>query len=467
MAKNPTKSNGEPTRIKIPQQGSKPLLVVVDDDGQPVMEHPYYLAWHKATGTFYVGGKQPREYLKTRDRLQAIYRFREWVREQGTESVAVKKPIDGPEKFNPDEFLAALRPISYVVDSPDGSEAVTHLPSVDFWRTVRELVLSDPEQFRRETGLKIVDDQPKPSVTLNKIHETYLAKRKQPKPEELRKVKRYWNFFTKAVSPATRVKDVDAATLEKWENKIHDGGSPKTIQHRLDYVFRLFNYAATKQVDADECKRILDELRSMRAELPDLRNPNPNPISVDDFHQLLDGANDMWKAMLLTALNLCYYGCDIRRLPKAALDFKNGWVIFDRAKTGQTTRVGVLWRRTIKALQTYLKSRKNRGEYVFISQYGVEYTAQGLRTAFKYLRREKTQVDDSVELAHIRDGAYTAAIQGGATETITKILAGHKIKGMSDAYIKRNPLMVADACKAIEKHYFSRSKSNPKKSRKK
>ncbi len=38
--------------------------------------------------------------------------------------------------------------------------------------------------------------------------------------------------------------------------------------------------------------------------------------------------------------------------------------------------------------------------------------------------------------------------------TIAKILAGHKISGMSDAYIKRNPKMVDDATKAIERHYF-------------
>lgn len=70
-------------------------------------------------------------------------------------------------------------------------------------------------------------------------------------------------------------------------------------------------------------------------------------------------------------------------------------------------------------------------------------------------------MDSSIESAYVRDGAYSAAIQGGASETIAKILAGHKISGMNDAYIKRNPMMVADAVKAIEKHYFRGKKSNP------
>ncbi len=128
-------------------------------------------------------------------------------------------------------------------------------------------------------------------------------------------------------------------------------------------------------------------------------------------------------------------------------------MIFDRAKTGQTTRVGILWERTTQALQDYIQRYPHSGKSVFITQYGTPYTAQGLRTAFRF-RRDKSVVDSGLEFAQVRDGAYTAAIEGGASETIAKILAGHKISGMSDAYIKRNPKMVAEACLAIEKHFF-------------
>ena len=44
-------------------------------------------------------------------------------------------------------------------------------------------------------------------------------------------------------------------------------------------------------------------------------------------------------------------------------------------------------------------------------------------------------------------------IEAGATTTIAKILAKHRISGMSDAYIKWNPKMAADACDAIGKAY--------------
>jgi len=163
----------------------------------------------------------------------------------------------------------------------------------------------------------------------------------------------------------------------------------------------------------------------------------------------------------LTSLNFCFYGYDIRTLTKSAIDFENGWVIFDRNKAGATTRVGVLWDRTAEALQTYLDSSGHGGEHVFITQYRSPYTAQGLRNAFRFLRAKTTV--PNVEHAHIRDGGYTAAIRGGASETLAKLLAGHKIKGMADSYIKRDPMMVADACDAIERHYFQTMTTNSRK----
>jgi len=53
----------------------------------------------------------------------------------------------------------------------------------------------------------------------------------------------------------------------------------------------------------------------------------------------------------------------------------------------------------------------------------------------------------------IRVEAYTAAVESGADITLAKLLGGHAT-GMPDYYVRRNPKMVADVCKAIEKHYF-------------
>lgn len=348
-----------------------------------------------------------------------------------------------------------------LVDVLDGNREFVRydMPSGDFWRVVREVALSDPETFRRETGLTVVDKKPKPSAKLRKILDAYMSKRQTPSEEEQKKVRRYWRFFLAAVAPAKTVRDIDATALTRWEDaayaKYNNDGSPKTLAHRFEYVQRLFNYSIKKQIDADECKRVVAEIVSAKTELPDFRNLNPNPIRVGDFHALLGVADEKWTAILLTAMNLCYYPVDIRTIPASAIDFDKGVVIFDRAKTGQTKRVGILWQRTKDALRVYLQTSGHEAESVFITQYRTPYSAEGLRTSFRFLR-DKADVARGVELAQVRDGAYSAAIEGGASETIAKILAGHKISGMSDAYIKRNPKMVADTVDAIEEHYFGK-----------
>ena len=447
--------NGEPPRIKVPQKGTKPLLVVTDDDGQPVMTLPHYLAWHKATGTFYVGGSEPRAYLKTRDRLEAIYRFRDWMAEFAGESVEYDQTWHPTGKAK--DVLEQL-----TRKKRDKVVLRKEFPEAEAWSFVRREILKSPTVAAEKLGIPEIArlsalPKPQPSVACAVALDAYLAKRKQPKPEEIKKVKRYWRDFVSAVAPAQTLKDIDVDALSRWEDvayaKYEDSGSPKTLAHRFEYVQRVLNYAIKKGIDVAECERLVAEIVSVKTELPDLRNPNPSPISPDDFHTLLEASDAKWTAILLIALNLCYYPVDVRRLPKAAINPKTGVVIFDREKTGQTTRVGILWKRTREAIRAYLESSGHAAETVFITQYSKPYTAQGLRNAFRFLR-DKTDLAD-IELAHVRDGAYTAAIEGGASETIAKILAGHSISGMSDAYIKRNPRMVAEAVEAIEKHYFA------------
>lgn len=58
----------------------------------------------------------------------------------------------------------------------------------------------------------------------------------------------------------------------------------------------------------------------------------------------------------------------------------------------------------------------------------------------------------------MRDGAYSAAIKGGASETIAKILGWHKISGTSDAYIKQSPKMVANGLQGNRTALFRRER---------
>jgi hypothetical protein len=79
-------------------------------------------------------------------------------------------------------------------------------------------------------------------------------------------------------------------------------------------------------------------------------------------------------------------------------------------------------------------------------------TYQTIYKAFKALRKS-SGIGVDVQFAHIRDGAYTAAVEAGTDIDLCRLLAGHAM-GISDHYVQRRPKMVAGVCEAIERAYF-------------
>lgn len=128
-----------------------------------------------------------------------------------------------------------------------------------------------------------------------------------------------------------------------------------------------------------------------------------------------------------------------------------GTITFVRAKEN-TPRIAILWQRTIDAWTPILDGRSHR-QFVFESYRKGAWSRGGFANAFAALR-DKAGLND-LDFAQIRDGAYTAAVNDTrVTEKEAKLLAGHKLAGESDKYAMRKPHGVAQACAAIERHYF-------------
>lgn len=458
----------EPQRVSLPQPTGKPIQVVLDLDSKPVISGEYWLAWHATKARYYVarrGQTWTDGNLKTSDLATAIKLFWQVVANKRGDRLRIKRPVRvtvGSEAVP----LRGSMPSQYVATNQDGSaEVVSEVDAADFYEAVSDAATSDPDAFRKATGMVRVAG--KRGATLASLIAAYRSKRQAPRPTELRKVETYWTLFTRKVG-VSRVSEIASDHIDVWDAavwEIYDaGGSPKTMRHYYEYVTRVLRYAADKLIDAEECERVYKEIYSRKKELPALNNPNPEPITREHFKMLLDAADDRWKAILLLALNCAYYPVDIRTFPVAALNLEKGWIIFDRAKTDQTTRVSCLWKRTIDAIRAYHSDAGHDSEMLFPSQKGSQYSDQGFRHAWHDFR-ETTGVPKTVEFASLRDGAYTAAIQGGASETVAKILAGHKIGGMSDAYIKANPAIVKPATDAIEAEYFPDEPNPSKKSK--
>jgi integrase len=124
----------------------------------------------------------------------------------------------------------------------------------------------------------------------------------------------------------------------------------------------------------------------------------------------------------------------------------------DRGKTG-VPRVAVLWHRTLDAIREYQTPAPHQSVSLFVSRSGVPFNANHMGRNFRR-RRAEAGLPDSVTFDSIRDGAYTAATRGGAIVDQARMLGGHRVSGVSDYYLKRNPQMAAEACAAIEKAYF-------------
>jgi integrase len=182
---------------------------------------------------------------------------------------------------------------------------------------------------------------------------------------------------------------------------------------------------------------------------------NPKPISKEDFHKLLAASQEIkfktkypyWEAMLLVSLNCGYYGIDIIRLPVASVDLAKGTIVFARQKKN-TTRIAVLWKRTIEALRPILAGRESR-EFTFETYRKGQWSKKGFLNMWDKLRKAAGLSD--IEFASIRDGSLTAC---GHLENQCRLLAGHRVSGESDMYVLRSPSKVAKACAAIEAHYF-------------
>jgi integrase len=120
----------------------------------------------------------------------------------------------------------------------------------------------------------------------------------------------------------------------------------------------------------------------------------------------------------------------------------------------------MLWDRTIDAIKKYQKSSPNASEHLFVTDFGTPINSQRIQKYWMKIRdkflKEKI-LTTTIYFEEIRDGAQTAAIHGGATQDQTKFLMGHKVPGITDAYLKRNPTLATQASRSIELYYFGTS----------
>lgn len=383
-------------------------------------------------GRFYAAANPDKKFGK--DPALAVHRFNQWKADQENES----------EPFDPFEANSGMGSL------------------VDAEREyIRNLILFDPRQASVELNIPELayfhelKPPPDPTMTLEalgkKYHDEKRNKRGKPlAPDHKRQSIVWWDEFLSIIG-VSNAQQIAQSLIVKYRDTImaefDNGKAPTYVKLRFGKVKTIFAFGVDNGIDVAELRRVLDLCRIL---IVPADNPvDPQPIAPADFQALLDAADVRQTAILLCGLNFCMHSSEVAALQKSEL--KNGTLVTQRSKTG-ITRIAVVWKRTRKAVDAYLRAKSHNGKHLFNSRIGTALTAKAVGRMIQSLR-QKAELPESVSFDTIRDGAYSAAIEAGADLTQAKLLAGHKV-GMADHYVRRNSKMVSDCCEAIESHFF-------------
>jgi integrase len=415
-----------------------------------------------ADGRWRVSGKEKITFSEADERL-AVARFREIESKQNPQSnlgQAIAHSTFGAA------FLDVLNRADAVggtiktqLGSPsvnDGKFVVTdETLSIAQWAWLRAKLLTEPKWVAERVGLEKIGwfkdfTQPTVSPTLKAIGELYFAK-PQLSPNEAGRSRLFWKEFSRAVVVGT-IREITHDHIANYEKKITGGTyAPKSILHRYRKVRTILAFAIKRGHGVEDCRRALDITAIL--EVKDHASLDPKPIKPADFwaiYNAADKAEDRtFTAMLLTALNMAAYPGEAAALRWDEVDLKTGELVTRRPKTG-VSRVAVLWPETLKAI----KAIPRRGEFIFNTRVRSFTVFSALDCWRKF--RKAAGLGDDILFGMIRDAAFTIACQTSLDQA--RVLAGHRLPGASDNYLRRVPQFVADACRAIRTQFFSHSR---------
>ncbi|HEV2292826.1 MAG TPA: tyrosine-type recombinase/integrase [Tepidisphaeraceae bacterium] len=320
------------------------------------------------------------------------------------------------------------------------------------WAWLNEQLITRRQWVAQQVGVEQIAwltdlKRPAPAQTLKELGELYVAKQGLS-GNEVSRSKLFWKEFCNAAGVNT-VPELTHDHVIAYERVVQSGNyAAKTVLHRYRKVRTILAYAIKRGRGVEECRRALDMTAML--EVKDAHPLDPQPIAVEDFwavqKQAVTAGDTPYAALMLTALNAAMYAGEVAALKWEEVDLASGELVTRRSKTG-VSRVAVLWPETIKAL----KKVDRRGDYIFNTSRRSYLVNSVLKVWRRY--RADAKLADDVTFSGIRDAGFTIACRA-ATLDQARVLAGHRLPGATDFYVRRNPQFVADACAAIRAEFF-------------
>jgi integrase len=375
-----------------------------------------------------------REFTEPDERL-AVARFLQ---------MTAVEPVAFPVREAPPGVPQDLTPASARFDEARG-KWVTLVEKQAVCDLFREWLIRDRHEMARLCGipqLAWIEDLKRPDApTMRTLIDTYAAK-PRISTNELNRVKSFWKEFCSVV----KIQSLDELThehVEAYERYVHRECelAPKSIKHRYGRIRTVVRYGLKRGKGASYCREALDKLAML--EMADGDPLDPKPIDGADFRRILldvEKAKDhTFKAIMLLALNAALYSSEVAAIRWQDVDLKRCEFVSHRNKT-KVPRIAVLWPETVAAIE----SLPRQGDYLF-------YTTRRSYTTFSVLERWRAYRQaaglDHLTFSQIRDAAFTIACSISTDQA--RMLAGHRVPGSADNYLKRHAKAVAEVCRAI------------------
>jgi integrase len=388
------------------------------------------------------------------DERQAVARFEALARHRKPMVDLPLPPGLGPEQAVAARNAAGARKVLARIRRGQPVEYSVQIGGDEFFAGMRKLILDEPLRCARMTGIEWLAygpelKRPAKAASLELLGKTYFDF-SELSLNELSRSKCFWKEFVKVANTldVTSVDGVNHELAHKYEAAVAAKRlSPKSKLHRYRKVRGILHFNIRRGNSIDHCRQALDVLAMLRVKGA---NPiDPTPISVDDFwaiyNEATNAADATFATLMLTALNAAHYGGEVGGLRWDEVDLDTGGYVSRRPKTG-VSRIAVLWPQIRKAMKKLDRVR----EQIFCTRFR-SYTVYSVGDRFeKY--RDAAKVDKKVTFSWIRDAAYSTAMQATSFEQ-AEMLAGHRLPGTADAYLRRNPMLVRDACGAIRKAF--------------
>jgi integrase len=275
--------------------------------------------------------------------------------------------------------------------------------------------------------------------------ETY-AQKPGLSAEQVTRCRHFWDEFAKLVK-VTTLRELTHELVGNYEAKVLAKDlAAKSVHHRFSAIKTVIAFGLKRGKHADDCRKALDLLGML--EVDGVNTLDPRPISKVDFNKIrkaATAAGDMtFAALMLFALNACLYPSEVGAVKWDDVDIDRAEFSTKRRKTG-VPRVCCLWPETVKGIKAL-----PRDKTTIFNTTRQPYTRFSINDVWiKY--RKAAEVSDDVRFAEIRDAAFTCACRIGSDPA--RVLAGHRLPGATDHYVRRDPQFVADACAAIRKEY--------------